>query len=282
MAGRTSPASRRSGAASSRAAAAGRSTSTTRRTTASTRATTARGRRVTARRTAAARRRTAAGPLSYLGAAIGSVWMGLAHAVGWGFRAVGRQAATARDIDPEQRRDGADQVVSALATILAVAVWFGSAGPVGDWLAKAARFSIGELAKALPLLLLVAAVRLMRVPPDEEHRGGRGLVGWGALGLAAAGLLHLGRKQPTDGWLIEHAGGWLGRGVGTGLATAITSYVAVPLLILLGLFGVLVLTSTPVNQVPHRLWALWNYLVGAPPETDDKAPPRNATATAAA
>ncbi|GAA1759662.1 DNA translocase FtsK [Luedemannella helvata] len=206
--------------------------------------------------------------------------MGLAHAVGWSFRAVGRQAATARDLDPEHRRDGAGLVLLALSTILAVAVWFGSAGPVGDWLAKAARFSIGELAKVLPLLLLVGAVRLMRVPPDEEHHRGRGLVGWGALGLAAAGLLHLGKKQPTDAWLIEHAGGWVGRGVGTGLATAVTGYVAVPLLILFGVFGVLVLTATPVNQVPHRLWALWNYLVGAPPEYATEETPRNATAAA--
>jgi DNA segregation ATPase FtsK/SpoIIIE, S-DNA-T family len=206
--------------------------------------------------------------------------MGLAHTVGWAFRAVGRQAATARDIHPEHRRDGAGLVVLALATILAVAVWFGSAGPVGDALATAARFSIGEVAKALPLLLLVGAVRLMRVPPEEEGHRGRGLVGWGALGIAVTGLLHLGKNQPTDTWFIEHAGGWLGRGVGSGLDSAITGYVAVPLLVLLAVFGVLVLTRTPVNQVPHRLWALWNYLVGAPPESEQESEPRAATAAA--
>src|SRR4029434_8971122 len=99
-----------------------------------------------------------------------------------------------------------------------------------------------------------------------EPRPGRGMVGWTALLVATAGLLHLGKDAPTDVGLTDHAGGVRGRGVASGLAAAVTTYVAVPLLIMLGLFGVLVITATPLNRVPHRLAQLWNYLVGVPPE----------------
>src|SRR5690606_13617154 len=96
---------------------------------------------------------------------------------------------------------------------------------------------------------------------------GRGLVGWSALIVASAGLLHLGKRQPTDLAVLEQAGGWLGRGVGSGLAAAVTPYVAVVLLCLLAVFGLLVVTATPIKKIPQRLLALWQYLVGAPPST---------------
>ncbi len=192
--------------------------------------------------------------------------MGIAHALGWAVRAVGRKAATAKDLDPEHRRDGAALLLVGLAIVLAVAVWFGAAGPFGLWLARTTRLSVGAIASALPILLLVAGVQMMRKPGDEAQRG-RGLVGWSALVLAAAGLLHLGKHQPTELTMIERAGGVLGRGVGSGLAIAVTGYVAVPLLVLLAAFGVLVITATPINQIGFRLAAFWRYLVGAPPAT---------------
>ena len=46
-------------------------------------------------------------------------------------RAVGRNAATARELDPAHRRDGAGLAVLAAAVVSAVAVWFGAAGALG-------------------------------------------------------------------------------------------------------------------------------------------------------
>ena len=103
----------------------------------------------------------------------------------------------------------------------------------------------------------------MREPADDGPRG-RGLVGWSALLVASAGLLHLGKNQPTEAAVLDRAGGWLGRGVGCGLAAAVTPYVAITLLILLAIFGLLVVTATPINKIPARLLAFWRYLVGAP------------------
>ena len=106
-----------------------------------------------------------------IGRGVGALWMGLAHSVGWAARGVGRQAATAKEIDPEHRRDGAGLLMLGLAILVGVAVWAGSAGPVGTWLADAMRLFFGGLAVFLPLLLLYGAVRLMRKPADPEHRG---------------------------------------------------------------------------------------------------------------
>src|SRR5262245_32232379 len=189
--------------------------------------------------------------------------MGLAHTIGWLVRAVGRKAATARELDREHQRDGGGLLLIGVAIVLAVAVWFHGAGPFGAWLATGTHLAVGAEALALPLLLLVGGVRLMREPPEEGRRG-RGLVGWTSLLIATAGLLHLGKNQPTTRADLDRAGGWVGRAVGSGTAFAVTPYLALALLILLGVFGLLVVTATPINRIPERLLALWRYLVGAP------------------
>jgi S-DNA-T family DNA segregation ATPase FtsK/SpoIIIE len=186
--------------------------------------------------------------------------MGLAHSVGWVARGVGRQAATAKEIDPEHRRDGAGLLMLGVAILVGVAVYTGSAGPVGTWLADAVRLFFGGISVLLPLLLVYGAVRLMRRPADPEHRG-RSVVGWSALIVAAAGLLHIARR-PTDDVGMNAAGGLIGYGVGGLLERAVTAWVAVPLLILLLLFGLLVITATPISKVPERLLLLADVLLG--------------------
>ncbi|HYN97928.1 MAG TPA: DNA translocase FtsK [Pilimelia sp.] len=207
-------------------------------------------------------RRTTASPAAVVGRAVGAVWMGVAHGVGWLVRGVGRQAATARDLDPEHRRDGAGLLLLGVAILLGTAVWFSAAGPVGERMATTTRLFLGAIAAALPLLLLVSAIRLMREPVDPEHRG-RGTVGWGALILASASLLHLAQK-PANATEMEFAGGLVGRGVGGTMERLVTGWVAVPLLVLLLLFGLLVVTATPINRIPDRLAALRDMVVGRP------------------
>lgn len=195
-----------------------------------------------------------------LGRGVGALWMGVAHSVGWVARGVGRQAATAKEIDPEHRRDGAGLLMLGLAILIGVAVWAGSAGPVGKWLADAVRLFFGGLAVLLPLLLLYGAVRLMRRAADPEHRG-RTVVGWTALIIATASLLHI-AQQPGDDLAMDKAGGLLGYGVGALLERAVTAWVAVPLLVLLFVFGLLVITATPINKIPERVLLLVDVLLG--------------------
>ena len=219
----------------------------------------------------AARRRTTrtnVNPLGLLGRGIIALWMGIAHILGWMVRAVGRQAATARDLDPEHRRDGVGLALLGSAVLLAFAVWFNSAGPVGAWLADTVRFFLGAIAAALPVLLLVAAVRLMRKAVEEPPRG-RGVVGWTALLVGVAGLLHLVAGEPAKPLDMEKAGGVLGRFTGGLLAAAVTGWVAVPLLVLLAVFGLLVITATPINKIPERFRNLRDLAFGRLPDDED-------------
>ncbi|GAA1854724.1 FtsK/SpoIIIE family DNA translocase [Asanoa iriomotensis] len=256
MPGRSTQTSRRRTAASSRA-----STTTRGRTTANT------GTR--ARPTYRRRQPNSMGAL--VGRAGGAVWMGVAHSIGWLVRGLGRQAATARDLDPEHRRDGAGLLLLGLSILTSVAVWFSSAGPVGQRIEDAVRLFIGAIAVALPVLLLFWAVRLMRPLVEPEHRG-RGLVGWGSLLVSVAGILHI-SQSPIDTAQRDHAGGLVGAAVGSAFERAFTQWVAVPLLVLLLLFGLLVITATPINKIPERVGALFAVLLGRPlPRDEERAP----------
>ncbi|MCF0095947.1 DNA translocase FtsK [Micromonospora sp. MH99] len=185
--------------------------------------------------------------------------MGLAHGMGWAVRAAGRQAASARDLDPEHRRDGGGLLLFGLALLSAVALWFSGAGPVGARLADTIRLFLGAISVVVPVLLMIGAWRLMRQPADPEHRG-RGLIGWGSLLVSTAALLQIG-QDPTDTVQRDYAGGLVGAGVGGLLERAVTAWVAVPLLVLLLLFGLLVVTATPINKIPERLGLLAGSLV---------------------
>ncbi|MEU8256267.1 DNA translocase FtsK 4TM domain-containing protein [Micromonospora inaquosa] len=247
MAGRTSQASRRRGA-SPRGGTNSRARQPAKKTT-----------------RAPVRRRTTPprpGPAVYVGRAVGALWMGLAHGMGWAVRAAGRQAASARDLDPEHRRDGAGLLMFGLALLSAVALWLSGAGPVGARLADTVRLFLGAISVVVPVLLMIGAWRLMRQPADPAHRG-RGLIGWGSLLVSTAALLQIG-QDPANPLQRDFAGGLVGAGVGGLLERAVTAWVAVPLLILLLLFGLLVVTATPINKVPERLGLLAGGLVGTP------------------
>ncbi|MFI6068025.1 DNA translocase FtsK 4TM domain-containing protein [Micromonospora sp. NPDC051227] len=253
MAGRTSQASRRRGA-SPRGGTNSRARQPAKKTT-----------------RAPVRRRTTPprpGPAVYVGRAVGALWMGLAHGMGWAVRAAGRQAASARDLDPEHRRDGAGLLMFGFALLSGVALWLSGAGPVGARLADTIRLFLGAISVVVPVLLMIGAWRLMRQPADPEHRG-RGLIGWGSLLVSTAALLQIG-QDPANPLQRDFAGGLVGAGVGGLLERAVTAWVAVPLLILLLLFGLLVVTATPINKIPERLGLLAGGLVGAP-EADEEA-----------
>ena len=70
-------------------------------------------------------------PIAAVGSAVAAMWRVLARVVGGLARTVGRNAASARDLEPEHRRDGAALGVLAFALICVMGVWFSAAGPVG-------------------------------------------------------------------------------------------------------------------------------------------------------
>ncbi|SDT77881.1 DNA translocase FtsK [Actinoplanes derwentensis] len=257
MAGRTPPAGRSRAASTTRGAAVNRA-----QQPAARKSTGKAAARKPAAKRPAARRATPQAVNPSITRGIGSLWLGLAGSVGWLARGAGRQAATARNIAPEHRRDGAGLFLLGLSILIAVAVWAGSAGPVGVWVADMVRLFLGSLAVLLPLLLFYGSIRLMREPVDPEHRG-RTMVGWTAIIVATAALLHIsGPDSAAANPTVDQSGGLLGFGIGGLLERAVSAWVAVPLLLLLFAFGLLVITATPINKIPERVSQLLDLVSG--------------------
>ncbi|MEJ5945119.1 DNA translocase FtsK [Pseudokineococcus basanitobsidens] len=204
---------------------------------------------------------------SLAGRAARGVWTGTSHLVGGTVRRVG---SGARDLDPAHRRDGLAFVLLALALLVAAREWWGVTGTLGEAVHAVVAGAVGLVGLLVPVLLLVVAVRLMR-HPDRPSRPGRSWIGTGALLLAVCGLVHLaaaGSSQPVTADVLRGGGGVVGWLAAVPLAEGASPVVAVPVLVLLGLFGLLVLTATPVHAVPERLAGLRARLPGG---RDDEA-----------
>src|SRR3954453_192394 len=195
---------------------------------------------------------------------VAALWMICAHASGGLVRHLG---GGARDLDPAHRRDGLGLAAMAGALVVAVGAWAGAGGPVGHGVTAVLRYLVGSAVMLLPPLLGVVAWRLLRRPSTEEPRG-RVVIGWVALAVGVLGVLDLLHGDPTSQAGRHGAGGILGVLAGSPVAAALTAYLAVPILLLVAAFGVLVLTGTPLHTVPDRVRALAHRSNGSS-ETDE-------------
>jgi S-DNA-T family DNA segregation ATPase FtsK/SpoIIIE len=200
-------------------------------------------------------------------------WLGLAAAVGAVVRSIGHSA---RELEPEHRRDGVGLFLFALAVVTAAAVWWQVPGSVMDGWRTVVAGSVGKVAWFVPLLMVFVGWRNLR---DPEHNGpaGRQAIGWAALGFGVLGIVHVvnGRPRPEVGTTeaLQQAGGAVGFVVAELLLDLLRSpYVVVPLLVLLAVFGVLVITATPVYQIPARLREGRDRLLGRTPRNQDDEP----------
>jgi S-DNA-T family DNA segregation ATPase FtsK/SpoIIIE len=173
----------------------------------------------------------------------------LAHGVGGTARSLG---GGARDLDPAHRRDGAGLAALAAALIVAVGAWADSAGPFGHGLTHVLRSLIGSGVMLLPVALVAGSWHLLRRPAPDAPRG-RVIIGWVAVGIGILGILDLVHGDPSGATARRAAGGVLGVLAGSPLGTALTAYLAVPILGLITIFGLLVITGTPLHAVPDRL-----------------------------
>src|SRR4051794_10597436 len=225
--------------------------------------------------------RNGTGPIATLGLALGrglvAVWLGVAHLLGATVRKIGH---TARDLDPEHRRDGAGLFLIGLAVVVAAAVWWQLPGGVGDFTRTVVNGSVGLLGWFVPLLLCFVAWRNLR-NPETNGPAGRQVIGWAALLFGVLGLVHIANGMPVphrgDTEALQQAGGAVGFVIASLFMDLLrSSVVAVPLLVLMALFGVLVITGTPVYQVPTRLRELRDRLLGRTPAAADAPAPEEA------
>jgi S-DNA-T family DNA segregation ATPase FtsK/SpoIIIE len=144
-------------------------------------------------------------------------------------------------------------------------VWWSAGGPVGAAVKIGLTTVIGAASAPLPLVLLGIGIYLMSTPSRPEIRP-RVVLGGLLLVFGGLGLIDVLCGAPVDlpGW--RQAGGALGYVAGAPLTAGLTWRVAAPVLALVAVYGLLVLTGTPVREVPARLGVLFR---GAPrPEAD--------------
>jgi S-DNA-T family DNA segregation ATPase FtsK/SpoIIIE len=244
-------------AGSGRPRASSRSRTSTRRTPAK--------RGSTTRRAPAKRTRTRTQP-DLIDRGIDAVGRGVVKLT----KSAGRAAGRTREIDPAHRRDGLGVLFIVLAVISAAGIWWEAGGPVGRGFSAGVGAVFGLAGVLLPLILLVVGIVLMTTPSHPEARP-RIAVGTTLLTLGVLGLVHLFAGSPDEPGAWASGGGAIGYVAATPLASGLTSWVAVPVLLLLSCYAFLVLTATPVREVPDRVRRLLGR-TAEDPETEDETP----------
>ncbi|MET0820864.1 MAG: DNA translocase FtsK 4TM domain-containing protein, partial [Aeromicrobium sp.] len=198
-----------------------------------------------------------------------ALWLGVAGMVGAIARSIGHGA---RDLEPEQRRDGIGFALLGLGIVTAGSVWSDMPGAIGNAIRDVTSSAVGLLAWAVPILLIVVAWRTLR-HPDRNGPAGRQVIGWGAMSGGVLGLVHIAHGVPRpsdrDADAMREAGGAIGF-----LFSAIpmdllkSGYVVSPILVLVVAFGILVVTNTPVYAIPDRLREVRDLALGRHAEQD--------------
>lgn len=229
-------------------------------------------RRSSAPRKTSARGKTKGGGLPLPLRAVRGTWMGMAHVAGGAVRRVG---TSARELEPEHRRDGLGFFLIGLSILVAAREWWAFEGALGDVVHAVVAGTFGRVAYAVPLALLFLGIRFLRAPQEGSANSRIG-VGLGALAFAASGLAHVAAGIPTppqgaDG--MRDGGGIIGFLASSPLEAAVSVYGTVPILLMLCFFGLLVMTATPVHMIPTRVAELRDHLLHRGPVDDAAAAP---------
>jgi DNA segregation ATPase FtsK/SpoIIIE, S-DNA-T family len=203
--------------------------------------------------------------------AVCSVWLLIAWAVGSTVRRFGRNA---RELEADHRRDGVGLFFLGLAIVFAASIWARMDNLAGQGIYTLTSSVVGEGAFAVPVLFALVGWRFFR-HPDRNSALPPAEIGWTALLVGGLGLFSIARGVPTlahhdGGWpAVKTAGGFIGMVAAWPLATGLTPWVATPLLGLVGCYGLLVVTGTPVRHVPDRLAGLAELFGYQRPMDDD-------------
>jgi S-DNA-T family DNA segregation ATPase FtsK/SpoIIIE len=202
-----------------------------------------------------------------LGRGFATIWHFIAKSLGSAVRFVARGA---RDLDPAHQRDGIAFLILIAALVATAGTWFHSDNVVGRAVYSVVYGGFGQIGFFTPVVLLYFAIRLFRVPEDSKATG-RIIIGTLALLLSSTGLSHLlNGSIGTGATAMREGGGWLGYAVSTPLVTLMTSVLTYPVLLIVFVFGLLVITATPVSQVFTRIASASSWIWSKRPERSEK------------
>ncbi len=140
-----------------------------------------------------------------------------------------------------------------LGLLIGLAVYVKLAGPVGRGADTALGAVIGLGRYLLPVVAVTIGVALLR---DDDAPGRAKLsLGWGGLGVAVLGIVHIARGP--DGYTgvddLGGAGGWIGALFGQTLRALLGSIGSVLVLVALGLAASLLITRLSLRDLARRL-----------------------------
>ncbi len=192
--------------------------------------------------------------LAGIGHGIAAAWRGLAAAIGAGFRAIG---PAVKDLPQENRHDGSGLTLLLFGLLVAAEFWFGLPGAAGNWLAVGVTTVVGSFAYALPVLAFAMAWRTFR-HPERHGSAGRQLVGWTAALFGVLGVIHVAKGLPRGGQTaaVRDAGGFLGFISSSMLVDLLSAWLAVPLLVILAVFCVMVILGIPFSDLRRHAAAI--------------------------
>ncbi|GAB3085468.1 DNA translocase FtsK [Corynebacterium aquatimens] len=135
-----------------------------------------------------------------------------------------------------------------VAAVLGASVWFDVAGPIGAAIAYGTHWIIGAGAFILPIALVGIAVALMLRAGENPTRRAHSGVGLTVIAICMLAMIHILAGNP-DNWEGRRiAGGAIGALIGGGLSAGFSPYVALPLLVLVIVYGALLATGVTVRE----------------------------------
>ncbi len=188
-------------------------------------------------------------------------WMLLAHAVGSGARALSPER-----IAPEDRRDGFPFAIFLGGIFGAWFTWFlhpsDALFGIHIWTVG---LLFGRVSYALPVIMVIFAIYLMRHPSTVRDNGRIG-IGLFLFIVSISGFLHIfgGMPKPSAPqfeWHLSFAGGIFGWLISVPFVP-LTVWGATPALLLVAFASLLIMTKTAPNRIAQRLRELQSYLFG--------------------
>lgn len=186
------------------------------------------------------------GFLPVLAGVMGAIWRGIAKTVGGAVRVISRSA---KDMDVEHRRDGIALLLLIVMLLAVATTWWSLDNLFGRFLHDLFFGLFGRVAVLTPLFFAYLSFRLFKTAAGERFPP-RLIFGSFILIFSSTGLIHIiNGSIGTDSASLQAGGGWLGFAISTPLVVLVTIPLAYPILILLFLFGILIVTGTPVSSI---------------------------------
>ena len=161
----------------------------------------------------------------------------------------GRAQADLRQAVEGREHEFVGIVLVGVGLLLALAIYFDLAGPLGSGVEAFVGWFFGLGRFVLPAVLVASGVALVK--KGQSSSPTRLMIGWGMIGCAALGVLHIIREPEslTDLDGIGRGGGWIGAAVAGPLRALLASAGAVVVLIAVFLGGLLLVTSTSLRTM---------------------------------